>query len=285
MRFFMMGYTTIWACGQLRGSKPWLALAAAVMILACGTTDLITLFFLGLLTIVYVIDSNFKAPWKFGRLLIGGIIVLGIGILLYALAMDLRFSPKVPVYWHRFIYLLAAMAVVFIAVLNKRNNHWLLRLLIIVPLAGSYFICVSNCLEYLQLRKNGPGAWEMLRDWEDMQHYVRDHTPKDAMILTPYDMDMGGFRIHSNRKVLVCYRDCGIIGFDYAAAVEWSKRINDIKAFKVFTGGPVDQAVLVAILKYRVNYIVFMKYYGPPGDTSIFKKLYDNEVFSLFQVL
>jgi len=83
----------------------------------------------------------------------------------------------------------------------------------------------------------------------------------------------------------VCYRDCGIIGFDYKAAVEWYKRINDIKSFKVYTGAPVEDAVLKAILKYKVNYIVFMKYYGPPGDTSIFKKIYENSVFSLFRVL
>ena len=96
---------------------------------------------------------------------------------------------------------------------------------------------------------------------------------------------MGGFRIHSERKPLVCYRDCGIIGFDYAAAVEWNKRINDIKSFKIYTGDRVDDAVLIAILKYRVDYVVFMKYYGPEGDTAKFKKLYENEVFSLFKVL
>jgi hypothetical protein len=118
-----------------------------------------------------------------------------------------------------------------------------------------------------------------------MQLFVRDHTPKDALFLTPYDMPMGGFRIHSERKALVCYRDCGIIGFDYAAAKEWNRRIRDIKSFKIYTGERVDDSVLVAILKYRVNYVVFMKYYGPPGDTSVLKKVYENEVFSLFQVL
>jgi hypothetical protein len=134
-------------------------------------------------------------------------------------------------------------------------------------------------------KKNGQGGWQLQRNWEDMQYYVRDHTPKDAMILTPYDMPMGGFRIHSERKVVVCYRDCGIIGFDYAAAVEWNNRIKDIAPFKVFSRTAVDQAVLVAILKYRADYIVFMNYYAPDGDTSVLKKIYQNEVFSLYQVI
>ena len=99
-------------------------------------------------------------------------------------------------------------------------------------------------LNIRDLQKTGPSGWQLQRNWEDMQLYVRDHTPKDAMILTPYDMPMGGFRIHSERKVLVCYRDCGIIGFDYAAAVEWNKRIKDIESFKVFSGKTVDNAVV-----------------------------------------
>jgi hypothetical protein len=124
----------------------------------------------------------------------------------------------------------------------------------------------------------------MLRDWKDMQLYVRDNTPKDAMILTPYDMPMGGFRINSNRKVLVCYRDCGIIGFDYAAALEWHKRIEDIKSLKIYTSERVDRDVLQAVLKYGIDYVVFMKYYEPSDGNPIFKKIYENTVFSLYQV-
>ena len=58
-----------------------------------------------------------------------------------------------------------------------------------------------------------------------------------------------------------------------------------LKLLKIFTGERVDDAVLTAILKYKVNYVVFMKYYGPPGDTPVLKKIYENEVFSLFQVI
>ena len=96
-------------------------------------------------------------------------------------------------------------------------------------------------------------------------------------------MEMGGFRIHSERKVLVCYRDCGIVGFDYLAALEWKKRIKDVEAFKVFIDKPISEAIVNAITKYKVNYIVFMKYAAPP-DNQIIKKIYQNEVFVLYKV-
>jgi hypothetical protein len=97
---------------------------------------------------------------------------------------------------------------------------------------------------------------------------------------------MGGFRIASERPIVVCYRDCGIIGFDYKAAVEWQKRLNDVDGFKVFVKQPaaVDQAVKTAILKYHVNYIVFMTYIQPGKTIPILEYVYANEVFALYKV-
>ncbi len=137
---------------------------------------------------------------------------------------------------------------------------------------------------YIKITREGQGFWQLQRNWEDMQHFVKSHTPKDALILAPNDMEMGGFRIHSNRRVLVCYRDCGIVGFDYGATKEWQQRMTDIDAFKVFIKEPFTTALISAILKYNVNYVVFMKYASPP-DNDLLKKLYENEVFSFYQVL
>ena len=77
MRFFMMGYTTIWACDQIRDSKPWLAFAAAVLVLACGTTDLIGLFFLGLVGMIFIVDAMLQTPFKSGKFVRGGIFIAG----------------------------------------------------------------------------------------------------------------------------------------------------------------------------------------------------------------
>jgi len=284
VRFFLMGYTVLLTCDQLGDSKPWLAGACAVLVLSCATTNLIALLVLCLAGLIFAIDAMLRAGPNRGVVIrwmfLGAIIASFL-----TLIMDLKNSPSVPQYWIEYFYVLMAMGVVFLALLFKSSNPWLRRLLIIVPITGAFCVSCSNAYLYRQLKDSGPGPWVLLRDWEDMQNFVREHTPVDALIMTPYDTPMGGFRIHSDRKVLVCYRDCGIIGFDYQAAVEWNQRINDIQKFKIYTDDRVDQAVLLAILKYKINYVVFMKYYGPPGDNSMLKKVYDNEVFSLFQVV
>ena len=286
LRFFIMGYTTLWACEQVLNSKPWLGLTAAVLILACGTNSLIGLFFLGLVILIFTIDAMLKQTDKCGRIK-GGIILGATGSVALALILELVHNDQVPVFWNRHYIVLAVTVIVFLVLLFKPTHIWLRRALLIIPLLGSFIVCMYFISEYLDLKATGPGAWQMLRDWENMQLYVKDHTPKDALILTPYDVPIGGFRIHSDRKPLVCYRDCGIIGFDYAAAKEWSQRINDIKTFKMYISPDdrLDEAVFMAITKYHVDYIVFMKYYGPQGDTFKFKKIYENTVFSFYKVL
>ncbi|MBI3602465.1 MAG: hypothetical protein HY209_06200 [Candidatus Omnitrophica bacterium] len=185
-------------------------------------------------------------------------------------------------------WVIMAMAVVF-GFLSLRRwprlELYLRRALIIIPLLGAFISFCKFHYDYLQVKNHGTGFWQLQRNWEDMQRYVREHTPKDAMILAPINMDMGGFRIHSERKVVVCIRDCGVGGFDYGALVEWDQRMRDMKDFVVITNHSVVPAVLTAILKYKVDYIVFMKYYEPPGNISVLKKMYANEAFSLFKVM
>jgi hypothetical protein len=200
-----------------------------------------------------------------------------------------NWEPKIFMYkFQKDIYIFAAMAVVFIALnfkLPPRVQSILRKSLIVIPLAASF---VSYCMfhyNYLQVKHHGGGFWQLQRNWVDMQLYVRDHTPKDAMVLAPIDMQMGGFRIHSERKVPVCIRDCGIVGFDYQAAVEWRRRMEDLKGFVVMTNQPIDKAVMTAIFKYKVDYIVFMNYYAPKDDNAVLKKMYQNEVFCLFKVM
>ncbi|MBF0569159.1 MAG: hypothetical protein HQL18_00055 [Candidatus Omnitrophica bacterium] len=153
-----------------------------------------------------------------------------------------------------------------------------------VPFAGMIIVYLILHFNYVQIMEKGGGFWQLQRNWEDMQRYVRDHTPKEATILTPYDMEMGGFRIHSNRKVVVCYRDCGVIGFDFKAAQEWQQRVKDVEAFKVMTRGDIRSALINAIGKYKADYIVFMNYYAPGEGTAFLKREYGNEVFSLYHV-
>lgn len=166
---------------------------------------------------------------------------------------------------------------------NHKKVSVLRRLFVIVPLV----VLLMNFTHYhyrrLRIEKTGEGFWQMQRNWIDMQHYVKKHTPKGALFLIPHDMEMGGFRIFSERKIICSYRDCGIIGFDYRAALEWQRRIKDIESFKVFMDSPLTTALKNAIAKYKVNYIVFMRY-ASPGKNPVLEAVYENEVFALYKV-
>lgn len=283
VRFFLMGYTTIWAVQQIEGERPWLALGGALVVASTGINDLTALCCLAAVAMVYSLDALIRSP-KIGKMIVTGLYWIFAIFLVYLLINHLKTNPYMPYLWHKFRFVLGAMVLVFLLIF-KFQNKWLRRLLIILPLLGSF---VSFCVfhyQYLQEKHHGLGFWQFQRNWVDMEKYVRDHTPKDALIMTPYDTDEGGFRITSERKVLVCYRDCGIIGFDYQAALEWQRRIHDIAEFKVYTDKPITDAVVTAITKYKVNYIVFMNYYAPPDNVPIFKKIYQNEVLSLYKVL
>lgn len=146
---------------------------------------------------------------------------------------------------------------------------------------GGY--CILHYTFY-QVSTHGGGFWQLQRNWEDMQYYVKDHTPKNAIVLAPNDMEMGGFRIHSNRRIVVCYRDCGIIGFDYGAAKEWQQRMADTEEFKVMINKSFARSLINGISKYGATHVVFMRYAAPP-ENALLKKMYENEAFALYEVV
>ncbi len=169
-----------------------------------------------------------------------------------------------------------------------RNAPWIKKVykfFIILPLLLTVIHYGSIHYRFVQAWTKGGGFWQLQRNWEDMQYFVKKNTPKDAMIFTPYNMEMGGFRIHSDRKVVVCYRDCGIIGFDFKATQEWQRRIKDVEEFKVFATGNILPSLMNAIQKYHADHIVFMNYNAPKIDVPFLKKLYSNEVFTLYKVI
>ncbi len=155
-----------------------------------------------------------------------------------------------------------------------------------------WFICFGILLiqffqfrnKRVELENSGGGFWTLQRSWESMQIYVKENTARDAMLLVPYNMEMGGFRIQSERKIICSYRDCGIVGFDYNAALEWQRRVHDIEEFKFIIKTSPLHALKNAITKYDADYIVFMKYAQPSNNISFLKKIYSNEHFSLYQV-
>ena len=195
-----------------------------------------------------------------------------------------RYSKAAKLSLYAIITLSAINYFVGFFIKNKGTLKVLRKIFIIIP----FFILLINYIYYhhkhIKIEKQGKGFWQMQRNWIDMQNYVKKHTPTNAYLLVPHDMEMGGFRIFSERKIICSYRDCGIIGFDYNAAVEWQKRLKDIGSFQVFISRPVTPAITNAILKYKVNYIVFMNYLDPGGN-SLLRPVYRNDVYSLYQVI
>ena len=228
---------------------------------------------MGYLTVwAYRFVGKAKAVWQ-AILVTALFIILGFGTVF-------DFYPRLMQYKFCFI----AFILVFAADLLKPQLRFLQKMLIAGALLTSFINYSMYHYYYLQIKTRGTGMWQMHRSWVDMQVYVRKHTSKDALIMTPYDTEYGGFRIFSQRKVLVCYRDCGIVGFDYPAVLEWQQRIQDIKGFQMYVNAVPQESIVKGILKYKVDYIVFMNYYQPREGNSILNKIYQNEVFALYEV-
>jgi len=161
----------------------------------------------------------------------------------------------------------------------KRRAFVYLVLLIYLVQFGLYHIRRNH------VESSEDGFWRIQRSWEDMQRYVKANTDKDAIIFIPYNMEMCGFRILSEREIVVSYRDCGIIGFDYNAAVEWKKRIDDVEEFRVDMSKNTRKAIQNAIVKYHADYIVFMRFATPKDDNDLLERIYTNTDFALFKVM
>ncbi|HOW36327.1 MAG TPA: hypothetical protein PL155_07950 [Candidatus Omnitrophota bacterium] len=282
----LMGYAVILIINLVETEKPAIAFAASVVFGLFIFNDLIAIAAcIAMIVLLFVKNiSQIKNRFlKTAILLLIFAVTIGCGAAIAWLVSKLSFPLRVtaPV-------VLAVSAALFIFVRFKKSSKHTLhlrRISIILPLV--LLLTYHGQFHYnrMQTELKGGGFWKLQRDWEDVQRFVRSHTPKNAKLMVPYDMEMGGFRIYSERTIICCYRDCGIIGFDYNAAVEWLKRLYDIKPFKVMIDKDVQKAIINAIFKYRVDYILFMHYAEPlVTNKALFEKSYQNDSFSLFKI-
>ncbi|MBF0593363.1 MAG: hypothetical protein HQL22_00180 [Candidatus Omnitrophica bacterium] len=273
---FLGGYSLVLVCQEGARSLLYaIVFAAFAFFLSGKELPDVGYVFLFAFVLEFIKGKTASRGWLIGFLLLAGFFFYAGGILGYPHNR-----------WPRLEMTLAVISVGTLGwFLAKTDNLKTLALNTIVAAAlvsGFISFCYLH-YNFVQISTKGGGFWQLQRNWEEMQVYVRDHTPKNAVILAPNDMEMGGFRIHSNRSVVVCYRDCGIIGFDYGATKEWQQRLADIDAFKVFIKEPIAKALMNGIFKYGADYVVFLNYAAPP-DNGLLTKIYGNEVFSLYQV-
>jgi len=285
--FFLMGYTALLMTRVVRGDPMWVVvpfLTAFILIRFGGwiAVEAGILIFL-LLTLRARIEQ------KGGRLLAcPNEIALCAGML--ACAVGIIYEFRIHKFSHSaLLCLLITVVLIWVAGIwdfllkSKRHRQFLRIMLLLLPFTALFINFIGYHRTRQHMERQGTGFWQLQRNWLDMQLYVKNNLPQNALLLVPYDMEMGGFRIFSERPIVVSYRDCGIIGFDYAAAIEWQSRIRDIENFKVLIAGSLTQALKNAIEKYGVNYIVFMRY-ADPGANTLLEPIYQNETFALYQV-
>ena len=286
IRFFLTGYTVVFLWKNLSGPL-WKVLLLSMLVVVCGGKDAVemtAILVLGAAFISGVEISEQKSGASWGRRIVAGI--FAIFAVFYCAVLWPTFALP-PVKVIRFVSL-GAFWVLLVGLWTAfRNNPRLVgrvaKAFVVIPFAVMFVHYAYLHYTFVQISTHGGGFWQLQRNWEDMQRYVKGHTPKDALIMAPNDMEMGGFRIQSERALLTDYRDCGIVGFDLAATVEWQKRMKDIDAFKVIIKEPFTDALKNGIVKYKVDYIVFMRY-AAPKDFPLLTKIYENEVFALYRV-
>ena len=284
LRFFLLGYLVISAVRMIQIKNLFWAFLAGLILVLSARQDYFGTVPINI-GIALMIALKTKSPhWKktvaFMYALVVALLVLA---LLQFLTINWKEAGQLK--WTNYLVLISVpiLYVVFAKITGQTKRGRILLVLVpILFMIGhySYFH-----YQYVQVTTKGGGFWQLQRNWEDMQRHVKLTTPKDALLLVPYNMEMCGFRIQSERKIVVSYRDCGIVGFDYLAAKEWQKRIADIQEFKVFTDPQtIGPALVKALMKYKVDYIVFMRYYAP-GNNEVVRKIYENEIFALYQVI
>lgn len=289
MYFFLYGYTTIlwfrivdkeplWLVFLIALIFPFVRLGFYIRVLAA----LLILFIL-CARCLYTPKQLGYTNAKFRRFIYGVLaLICAVGIA-WQISTQ-KFSAST---WNSLVITESLLLLCFLVGCLAKKTIWQLYVRPFFVFLPLFVVAISFMFYHharYKIERQGTGFWQLQRNWEDMQKYARDHTPKNALFMVPYNMEMGGFRIFSERRIICCYRDCGIVGFDYSAALEWQRRIKDIEPFKVFITQPITPALEKALLKYKANYIVFMNYVRP-GTNPVLKHVYSNDVFSLYQVL
>ncbi len=165
--------------------------------------------------------------------------------------------------------------------------------LIVVAVVGG--VMVATAVRYGVW---GPGLhiYGPRNAWQDVQLWARDHTPRDALFITPpyrWDFYDSEWRVFSERSTLVTFSDLLEVALvpDYAPV--WRERFEQLapgalarcrgdyfenrrliaEAFHTLTAGEIERIAA----RYGADYLVVERAYTYP-----FPLLYANEAFALY---
>jgi len=287
LHFLLVGYTTLFFIDTIDHENLLIAFCASLLFPFLKFFKSFAVFpALGIIFFLMVSINMLKKPQSFKRNIGLGFFSLATGFSVYALyflythAMY-RYSIMVALI---IIFFLNTGAYLLLGYMRERRKIVLKRIFIIIPLIVFFSHYTFYNYQRQQEETVSSGYWRLRRSWVDMQKYVKENIPKDSMIFVPHDIPMGGFRIFSERSIVFSERDCGIIGFDYAAALEWKKRYRQMNSYRATATQSFRTALDRAIFSYDAEYIVFMRYFMMPSN-DFFQLAYTNMDFALYKVL
>jgi len=285
--FLLIGYTALLIMETVEQKNILAGCFIALLFPLFKLGDLTGLYVSGAMFFILCVFKSLQAKKQTAKVLFASISLAGCYLFLRLLwttikALEIGGTNQKALILVSVLLVITTLAYFFIK--NEKFRFAARYLFLIIPIAVAFVQFAQYKKLRVKFEETGGGYWQLQRNWEDMQKYVEKNTPKEAMLLVPYNLEMGGFRILSNRKIICSYRDCGIIGFDYNATLEWQRRVKDIEAFKFMMEGSPMGAIQNAVTKYNADYIVFMNYAAPPADNVLLIKMYNNSVFSLFKV-
>jgi hypothetical protein len=202
------------------------------------------------------------APWA--RLLAAGVLVGTAGWGDRSLRYDFlaELLPRLP----STTALGAAALAVVVAV--GRETRFLRHALAIVAALLTVFWLGPEAYARARARWES-GAWREAQDW------VRQHTPKDAVLLTP--PKEAGFRVFSERTVAGEWKDGTQQYFDDAFVKEWGSRMEMLggDAYPTLS----DDRLLSLARAYRASYVVLPAKPERPGLVEVFR----NRGFAVYE--
>jgi len=112
------------------------------------------------------------------------------------------------------------------------------------------------------------------REWDQLQFWIRDNTPKDSLILTPPHRN--GFRVHSQRAIVAEIKDGSSGLYSYPFALEWQRRISQLHPLPTKSTTEISQISK----QYGADYLVTFRDFPHPSFTSVFQ----TETFIIYKL-
>ncbi|MFA7235488.1 MAG: DUF6798 domain-containing protein [Phycisphaeraceae bacterium] len=136
------------------------------------------------------------------------------------------------------------------------------------------------------------GAAEGDGQWVAAQRWARGNTERDALFVTP--MEMGGFRVYSQRAVVGEWRDGTQLYFDGGFAEQWWERMRSLSPGLLYNAdgtkllqrgkglGEMDDEQVMALAKrWRADYVVLPVVAG--GRMRWMERVYGNERWEIYR--